>query len=282
MIKLCAFADEANSSLDGQIQALKENNIPYLEVRGINGKSVAGFTANEAKDYQKQLSDNGIAVWSVGSALGKVDIDCDFEDYKNTVRHVCEMANIFKTDKIRMFSFYKAYEERNKVIDYLSQMVEIGKEYGVLMCHENEKGIYGDVADRCVDVLDNVKDLKCVYDPANFIQCDEKADKTLALLHHRAIYFHIKDVIEATQQIVPAGYGDGKIDKLIADISDDKVLTLEPHLSAFVGYKNIDDTEMKHKFSFANAREAFDAAVKATKDILVKTGYKEINGEFIK
>ena len=150
------------------------------------------------------------------------------------------------------------------------------------MCHENEKGIYGDVADRCVDVLDNVKDLKCVYDPANFIQCDEKADKTLALLHHRAIYFHIKDVIEATQQIVPAGYGDGKIDKLIADISDDKVLTLEPHLSAFVGYKNIDDTEMKHKFSFADSREAFDAAVKATKDILIKTGYKEINGEFVK
>ena len=282
MIKLSAFADEASSSLEGQIKALNENNIPYLEVRGINGKSVAGFTAEEAKEYQKQLSDNGITVWSVGSALGKVDIACDFEDYKNTVRHVCEMANVFKTDKIRMFSFYKAYEERNKVIDYLSQMVEIGKEYGVLMCHENEKGIYGDVADRCVDVLDNVKDLKCVYDPANFIQCDEKADKTLALLHHRAIYFHIKDVIEATQQIVPAGYGDGKIDKLIADISDDKVLTLEPHLSAFVGYKNIDDTEMKHKFSFANSREAFDAAVKATKDILIKTGYKEINGEFVK
>ena len=282
MIKLSAFADEASSSLEGQIKALNENNIPYLEVRGINGKSVAGFTAEEAKEYQKQLSDNGITVWSVGSALGKVDIACDFEDYKNTVRHVCEMANIFKTDKIRMFSFYKAYEERNKVIDYLSQMVEIGKEYGVLMCHENEKGIYGDVADRCVDVLDNVKDLKCVYDPANFIQCDEKADKTLALLHHRAIYFHIKDVIEATQQIVPAGYGDGKIDKLIADISDDKVLTLEPHLSAFVGYKNIDDTEMKHKFSFADSREAFDAAVKATKDILIKTGYKEINGEFVK
>ncbi len=282
MIKLSAFADEASSSLEGQIKALNENNIPYLEVRGINGKSVAGFTAEEAKEYQKQLSDNGITVWSVGSALGKVDIACDFEDYKNTVRHVCEMANVFKTDKIRMFSFYKAYEERNKVIDYLSQMVEIGKEYGVLMCHENEKGIYGDVADRCVDVLDNVKDLKCVYDPANFIQCDEKADKTLALLHHRAIYFHIKDVIEATQQIVPAGYGDGKIDKLIADISDDKVLTLEPHLSAFVGYKNIDDTEMKHKFSFADSREAFDAAVKATKDILIKTGYKEINGEFVK
>ena len=205
-----------------------------------------------------------------------------FEDYKNTVRHVCELAGVFGTDKIRMFSFYKAFEERNKVIDYLSEMVEIGKEFGVYMYHENEKGIYGDIGQRCVDILDNVKGIKCVYDPANFIQCGEKADDTLALLHKRADYFHIKDVDEKSQAIVPAGFGDGKVDKLIKDISDDKVLTLEPHLSAFVGFKDNDKTEMKHKFSFASPRAAFDAAVKATKDLLANAGYKEVNGEFVK
>ena len=282
MIKLCAFADEADGTLEGQIKALNENSIPYLEVRGINGKSVAGFTVDEAKQYRKQLNDNGIFAWSLGSALGKVDITCDFEDYKNTVRHVCELAGVFGTDKIRMFSFYNAFEERNKVIDYLSQMVEIGKEFGVYMYHENEKGIYGDIGQRCVDILDNVKGIKCVYDPANFIQCGEKADDTLALLHKRADYFHIKDVDEKSQAIVPAGFGDGKVDKLIKDITDDKVLTLEPHLSAFVGFKDIDKTEMKHKFSFASPRVAFDAAVKATKDLLANAGYKEINGEFVK
>jgi len=282
MIKLCAFSDEADSSLSGQIKALNENNIPYMEVRGINGKSVAGFTLEEAKEYLKEMEDNGVAVWSIGSAIGKVDIDCDFNAYKDVVRHVSEIANVFKTKKIRMFSFYKAFSERDKVLDYLSEIVEIGNEYGIDMCHENEKGIYGDVGDRCVDIIDNVKGIKCVYDPANFIQCAEKADKTLALLHHRADYFHIKDVIEQTQQIVPAGYGDGKVAKLIKDIKDDKVLTIEPHLSAFVGYKNIDDTAMKHKFSFASGREAFDAAVAATKKLLLDAGYKEANGEFIK
>lgn len=282
MIKLCAFSDEADSTLQGQIKALNENNIPYMEVRGINGKSVINFTIDEAKEYFKEMTDNGVSVWSVGSPLGKIDINDDFNAYKDKVKHVCELANIFNTQRIRMFSFYHAYGERDKVIDYLSQMVEIGKEYGVFMCHENEKDIYGDVADREVDILDSVKDLRCVYDPANFIQSGEKADKTLALLHHRADYFHIKDVIEKTQQIVPAGYGDGNINKLVADIKDDKVLTLEPHLSAFVGYKNIDNTEMKHKFAFATGRDAFDAAVSAIKTILVKNGYKEENGAFVK
>lgn len=282
MIKLCAFSDEADESLLGQLKALNENRIPYMEVRGIGSESVIDFSISKAKEYNKIITDNGVSVWSVGSPLGKVDIDCDFVSYKNKIRHVCELANIFNSKRIRMFSFYNAYNERNKVIDYLNQMVEIGKEFGVYMCHENEKDIYGDTAERSVDVLDNVKDLRCVYDPANFIQTGEKADKTLAALHCRADYFHIKDVIEETQEIVPAGYGDGKISKLIEDIKDDKVFTLEPHLTVFNGYENIDNTEMKNKYVFESPREAFDAAVKAIKSLLINAGYKETKGEFIK
>lgn len=282
MIKLCAFSDEADENLMGQLKALNENGIPYMEIRGIGSESVIDFSINQAKEYNKIIVDNGVSVWSVGSPLGKVDIDCDFVSYKDKIRHVCELANIFQTKRIRIFSFYNAYQERNKVIDYLNQMVEIGKEFGIYMCHENEKDIYGDTAERAVDVLDNVKDLRCVYDPANFIQTGEKADKTLSTLHHCADYFHIKDVIEKTQEIVPAGYGDGKIDKLISDIKDDKVLTLEPHLTVFSGYENIDNTEMKNKYVFENSRVAFDASVKAIKDLLLKAGYKEVKGEFIK
>ena len=33
-IKLCAFADEADPMLDGQIEALKANGISLLEIRG--------------------------------------------------------------------------------------------------------------------------------------------------------------------------------------------------------------------------------------------------------
>ena len=53
MIKLCAFADEAESSLVGQIAALKRNNIPYLELRSIAGKNVRDFSLDEAREYAK-------------------------------------------------------------------------------------------------------------------------------------------------------------------------------------------------------------------------------------
>lgn len=282
MIKLSAFSDEAGSSIEEQIAAMKRNGISYTELRSIDGKNVSAFTLDEAKAYQKTFEENGISVWSIGSPLGKADIEVDFAEYEKKVRHVCELAKIFKTDKIRMFSFWHANDKEEKVYENLRKMVAIGEEYGVQMCHENEKDIFGDIAERILKIMENVDGLKYIYDPANFLQCDEPADKTLDLFHNKTEYFHIKDVIVESGALVPAGYGDGKIKELLERITDDKVLTLEPHLAVFDAYKSIDNTEMKHKFTYASANEAFDAAVAAIKKLLNEVGYKEENGVFVK
>ena len=275
MIKLCAFADEAATTLQEQIAALQRNKIRYLELRNVNGKGVANITLQEAEEYARILKENGIEVYSIGSPIGKVDISVDFDRYLEDITHIFRLARIFGTDKIRMFSFYNAYEKRDLVISYLSKMVEMAKGFGVELYHENEKDIYGDSADRVLDILKSVPGLKSVYDPANYLQVGEKAEKTIDLLYPRADYFHIKDVISTTGELVPAGYGDGKINELIARIEGDAVLSVEPHLAVFDGYSQIDSTEMKHKFYFTSNQEAFDAAVAALKDLLVKSGYKE-------
>ena len=282
MIKLCAFSDEAGSSLDEQIAASKRNNISLMELRSIDKKNVSDFTIEEARNYQNILENNGIFVWSIGSPLGKVSIDVDFEEYSKKITHVCELANIFKTDKIRMFSFFNAYENPQKVFEYLRKMVEIARKYGVSLYHENEKDIYGDTAERVEEIYQNVNGLKYIYDPANYIQCDQKAEITLPKFHKKTDYFHIKDVIYETGELVPAGYGDGDILKLIELIDEDKTLTLEPHLAVFDSFKSIDNTEMKHKFVYKNSNGAFDAAVTALKNLLKKAGYKEENGGFVK
>lgn len=282
MIKLCAFADEAESCLEGQIAALKRNNISYLELRSIAGKNVKDFSFNEAREYAKVLSDNDIYTWSIGSPIGKVGIDVDIDAYMKDVRHVCELAKIFSTMRIRMFSFFHSYGKREIVMGYLQKMADVAKEYGVELYHENEKDIYGDTTERVQDIMSSVNGLKYIYDPANFLQCNEPAEKTIAALVDKIDYFHIKDVIVSTGELVPAGYGDGHIDELVGKISSDKVLTLEPHLAVFDAYASIDSSEMRHKFHFTNNNEAFDCAVKAIKDILVKAGYKEVAGGFEK
>jgi len=280
MITLAAFADEASPSLDGQIAALQRNHIPYIELRGIDGKNIAQITRAEAEGYAARLRAAGIRVWSIGSPIGKVDIADDFGAHLALLRHICGLAEIFGTTRIRMFSFYGAYDQAETVIARLRQMAAVAAEYGMTLCHENEKAIYGDNLARNLQLLDAVPALAYVYDPANFLEVGEPADATLDALHHRADYFHIKDVIAQTGQLVPAGHGDGQIPRLIAMLRGfQKTLTLEPHLVVFEGYAQIDKTEMKNKYTFGSNDEAFDAAVQALKALLTAAGYSEHKGE---
>lgn len=281
-ITLCAFSDESSSIFEEQIAALLRNNIPYMEIRNVDGKNIKNLTIEEAKECKKRLDANDLAVWSIGSPLGKSNITEAFSIEEEVLKHVCELALTLGADKIRMFSFFQAYESRNEVISRLCRMVEIANSYGVGLYHENEKDIYGDTASRVQDIMDNVPGIHFVYDPANFLQVGESADDTLRCFHCYADYFHIKDVISNTGELVPAGYGDGNIRKLVADIKEDKVLTIEPHLKIFSGFSDIDDTQMKHKFNFQSNEDAFDAAVSAIKKILNANGYTEENRRFVK
>jgi len=60
------------------------------------------------------------------------------------------------------------------------------------------------------------------------------------------------------------------------------VLTIEPHLAVFDSYKQIDNTEMKLKYTFESNGAAFDAAMNAIKKILTDNNYIERNGVFEK
>lgn len=284
MIKLSAFADEAGKELPAQIAALKRNGIPYIEIRFIGSKNVADLTLEEAKQVREALDEAGIRVWSIGSPLGKIKITDDLDAHMEKTRKVARLAKVLGTDKIRMFSFYEAFEARELVFETLRRMVEIAKEEGVELYHENEKDIYGDTVARVLDIMENVAGLKYLYDPANFVDVGEDSDAALDALHAKMGYFHIKDVIADTHELVPAGMGDGKIDRLVQMLPRDGewVLTLEPHLALFEGYAAIDNTEMKNKFTFKNNDESFDAAVAALKGILKDAGYEERNGGFEK
>ncbi len=72
--KLCAFADEADGTVEGQIRALTENGIPYLELRGLETGSAIALSDRGARELKKRLDDAGIAVWSMGSPIGKIGV----------------------------------------------------------------------------------------------------------------------------------------------------------------------------------------------------------------
>ena len=284
MIRLSAFADEAGAAISEQISALVENNIPYIEVRNIDGINVKDMTKTQASEYCKQLNGAGIRVWAIGSPLGKEKLSVPMNDYINTVKHLFDIAEEFGTDKLRVFSFftdnYKA--DRDQVISRMRTMCEMAARRNLTLCHENEKHIYGDSPERVVDLLDNVPLLKSVFDPANYLQCEQDIEKCMAMLQHRTYYYHIKDVELSSGSLVPAGYGDGRISELVNAVSGDAVMTLEPHLKVFEGYASIDSESMKNKYFYKSNRLAFDAAAKAMRDVMSDCGYTSRGDRWVK
>lgn len=276
-MQLYAFADEASGRVDGQIAAMCRNGLQGLEIRGVDGQSIADITEEKAREVRKKLEDAGLSCWSIGSPIGKIGIQSDdFPAHLDKLRHVLCLADILGAENVRMFSFFvpegQAENWRGKVIDQMGQMLEAAKGTGIALCHENEKGIYGDIAVRCHDLLTTFPELDGIFDPANFIQSGQPTWEAWQLLHSRIKYLHIKDAQE-NGRVVPAGKGIGQVKQILDAYraQGGHALTIEPHLSVFDGLKDLEQGENRthiDQYCYESSDAAFDAACQALKALL--------------
>lgn len=276
-LKIYAFADEASSIIDEQIRAMKKNNLDGLEIRNVDGASVSDISLEKAREVRKKLADNNLVVWSVGSPIGKCDIDKgDFNQHLDKFRHTIEIARELEAENIRLFSFWlpagsKPEDYRGEVMDRLGQFSDVAKGSGICLCHENEKEIYGDIAQRCLDIHRTFPEIKGIFDPANFVQCGQDTLEAWELLHPYIKYLHVKDAFW-DGNVVPAGAGDGNVPAIISSFykNGGRAVSIEPHLTIFKGLSELERESKKSNvgsFVYADAFSAFDAACEAVKKI---------------
>ena len=280
--QIFAFADEASPIIDQQIIAMRRNGLQGLEIRAVDGENISNITVEKAKEVYHKISDAGLQVWSIGSPIGKIDIEKDdFAQHMDTLKRTVDIAHELKCDNIRMFSFYLPQGKnpavyKNEVMDRLHRMAEAVRGSDVVLCHENEKGIYGDNAARCKEILTEVPELAGVFDPANFVQCGQDTLEAWNLLKDRIKYLHIKDAMFADGSVVPAGKGEGNVAFIVKDFlaGGGTCMTIEPHLKVFGGLKALErageETKMAKGFCYETNDEAFDAACTALRAILAE------------
>jgi sugar phosphate isomerase/epimerase len=276
-LQLYAFADEASGRVDGQIAAMLRNGLNGLEIRGVDGQSIADITLDKAREVRKKLDDAGLICWSMGSPIGKIGITSEeFPAHLEKLRHTLELAHVLGAKNLRMFSFFvpegQAEEYRGQVMDRMGQMLDVARGSGIAMCHENEKGIYGDVASRCHDLLTAFPELDGIFDPANFIQSGQDTLEAWKLLGSRIKYLHIKDALP-DGKVVPAGKGIGALKEILADYRarGGCAVTIEPHLSVFDGLKDLEQGENRtqiDQYCYESSDAAFDAACDALKALM--------------
>lgn len=263
MWTLTGFADEISPELDEQLETLVSLDMQYLELRAAWGKNVLDLSDAEIDRVATSLAERGIRVSSIGSPIGKIGIHDDFEAHQSRFKRALWCAERLGAPYIRIFSFFVPENEaslhRSSVLDRLKRLVEMAEEHDVVLVHENEKHIYGDIPERCLDIVESVNSpkLRLVWDPANFVQCGVNSphDAGYEMLRPYIEYVHIKDALVGSGQNVPAGEGDGEIPKTVAALRDsgfDGFFSIEPHLKEAGTFSGFSGPDL-----FRKATEAF-------------------------
>ncbi len=278
-ILLSGFADEIGESFDFQLESLREFGLSYLELRSADGVNVADFTDEKLKEVKTKLHTAGVKVSSIGSPIGKIAITEDFAPHLLKLKRVMEISRELEAPFIRMFSFYYPKEEgaekyREETFSRMEQMVDLAQKEDLVLLHENEKGIYGDTALRCKELMERFycPNFQAVFDFANFVECSVDTLSAYELLKPYVKYIHVKDALQKEKKVVPPGQGDGHLYEILKGFSDcgyEGFLSLEPHLTNFSGLQSLEQGARKREAELTG-KAAFHLALSSLQGILEK------------
>ena len=276
-IILSGFSDEIAPELDLQLAAIREWGLSHIELRAADGVNVSDFSPEKVKEVKNKLAGAGVSVSSIGSPIGKIGIEEDFAPHLEKLKRTLEIQKELGAPYLRMFSFYipqgRAPEDfREEVLDRVGCMAEEAAAWDSVLLHENEKGIYGDSAPRCKELLEAFygPHFKAVFDFANFVQVGQQTLPAYELLKPYVEYVHVKDAQWGTGAVVPAGQGDGHVKDILTDLIGGGwkgFLSLEPHLTDFAGLAALEQDPQK-RGSALDGKSAWKLALDSLQEIL--------------
>lgn len=243
---LSGFGDEVDPDPAVQAAVLLALGASHIEVRSAWGVNVSELTPQQVTELKEILDGKGLRVSAVASPIGKVDISLPAEHEVQRLRQIIAVAKGLDTRYIRIFSFFRSENQTQDEIrgDVLTRMRALAQEAesaGVVLLHENEKGIYGDTPQRVLDIMESVNSpaLRVAWDNANFVQVGVKPyDEAYGKLRPHLEYLQVKDALFANGHVVPAGEGDGDVLRTVEALKADGFTgfaSLEPHLAGAHG-----------------------------------------------
>ena len=192
--KISGFADEIDGNLDVQIESLTKLGLKYVEMRGVDGNNLIYHDNAKVKDIKNKLDAAGISLSALGTPLGKIVITDPFEKHFEEFKRAVEIAHMMDTRNLRMFSFYIPGDDsagrqqyKSEVFDRMGMFVDYAKANDAVVLHENEKGIYGELAPECREMMDEFgcDNFKAIFDFANFVQADQDTLEAYELLKQK-------------------------------------------------------------------------------------------------
>lgn len=265
--RLAGFGDEIDADPRVQVAVLQALGANHIDVRSAWDTNIVLMSDRQLAELAALFSGAKMGVSAIASPIGKVDVALSVEHEVERLRRAITAALALSAKYIRIFSFYhagrEAHEVRDDVITRMRALAETAEEAGVILLHENEKDIFGDIPSRVLDIIETVNSpaLRVCWDAANFVQVGIKPfDEAYSLLRPYLEYVHVKDALFADASVVPAGAGDGQVPRTINALRDSGYsgfVSLEPHLTKAFGLGGFSGPA-----SFGLAARAFASVVK--------------------
>ncbi|AMM20351.1 xylose isomerase [Frondihabitans sp. PAMC 28766] len=239
---LSGFGDEIDDDPVVQTAVLNSLGARHIEVRGAWGTNVVDFSPSQLTELKTVLDRRETGVSAIASPIGKVPVALPVDHELGRLAKAIDAAHALECRYVRIFSFYPGEGQdpdliRDDVLVRMRALADLAEREGVILLHENEKEIFGDIPSRVLDIVESVGSsaLRLAWDNANFVQCGVKPfTEAWPLLHEYVDYLQVKDAVAATGQVVPAGSGDGELLETVTALRDrgyDGFASLEPHLA---------------------------------------------------
>jgi len=267
---LSGFGDEIDADPIVQVAVLQALGANHIEVRSAWDTNVVEMSQAQLADLAALFTAKGIRVSAIASPIGKVDVGLPVEHEVERLGRAISAAETLGTSYIRIFSFHYGSRDvetvRGDVMTRMRALAKIAEEAGVILLHENEKDIFGDIPSRVLDIIETVNSpaLRVAWDAANFVQVGVKPfDDAYSLLRPHLEYLQVKDASFADSTVRPAGEGDGQLQPTINALRDSGYsgfASLEPHLTGAFGLGGF------------SGPAAFGVAARAFARVVVKAG----------
>jgi sugar phosphate isomerase/epimerase len=260
MFKIGVIGDEVSQDFQTVVDFATAFKLDSIEIRSVWEKPPQMLVGSDIGEMKRILKRTNLQIAGIASPFFKCDIDNVNErrEHLNILRQCIKLAEVFGTNLIRTFAFWKTdnTEERwAEIVSAYDEPVRIAERAGVILGMENEHSTSlatAQLTERFVREI-NSPNVRAIWDPANEAHVDEDGEKPYPDAYNRLkllmVHAHLKDAGKnpATGKIECVPVGEGVIDwqgQLQAFVDDgyEGHLCLETHWRSIL---KIDDDQLQ-------------------------------------
>ena len=282
-LTLGVITDEISDDLDHALAVARELGVQHVELRAAWKKNLMDFKEDETREARRLLTKYGMKVTDIASPFMKVDAPgfptasgardtfnarFGYKEQGEVLDRAIELAKTLETDKIRVFSFWRAEKPAalfDLIVSDLKKGLDKAKKNKLSFVLENEHECNIATAAESVKLLSAIPDANfgLNWDPGNAYAAGEQRpypDGYNLLPKNRILHMHVKDAKrDAAGKTSWAPMGKGDLDY----VGQFKALMRD-------GYKGIVSLETHWRNAKGNAEESTRVSMQGLKDLLTK------------